>query len=142
MKVPDSEIKKIGTNREIESAELSLFRSGTEGFWGDRAKDIKGSVVKRLFEVHGITKDVGNIADLTYGKFKNLGFPYGPPANVDGKETYIGRIDDANRRVSFDITNVAKDWVNGGKNNGVIVKTAKVNGFELPYSQADVFLCA
>ncbi|HHT5776178.1 TPA: DUF6531 domain-containing protein [Listeria monocytogenes] len=139
VKVPDSEIKKIGTNREIESAELSLFRSGTEGFWGDRAKDSKGSVVKRLFEVHGITKDVGDIADLTYGKFKNLGFPYGPPANVDGKETYIGRIDDANRRVSFDITNVAKDWVNGGKNNGVIVKTAKVNAFELPYSQADVF---
>ncbi|WP_311772071.1 DUF6531 domain-containing protein [Listeria booriae] len=95
--------------------------------------------MKRLFEVHGITKDVGAIDDLTYGKFQSLGFPYGPPANVDGNETYIGRIDDANRRVSFDITNVAKDWVNGGKNNGVIVKTAKVNSFELPYSQADVF---
>lgn len=139
VKVPDSEIKKIGTNREIESAELSLFRSGTEGFWGDRAKDSSGKVIQRQFEAHGITKDVGAIDDLTYGKFQSLGFPYGPPANLDGNETYIGGIDDANRRVSFDITTAAKDWVNGGKNNGILVKTAKVNGFELPYSQADVF---
>lgn len=129
VKVPDSEIKKIGTNREIESAELSLFRSGTEGFWGDRAKDANGKIIKRQFEAHGITKDVGAIDDLTYGKFQSLGFPYGPPANLDGNETFIGGIDDANRRVSFDITTAAKDWVNGGKNNGILVKTAKVNGF-------------
>ncbi|WYJ98829.1 hypothetical protein DOK67_0003158 [Enterococcus sp. DIV0212c] len=139
IKIPDAELKKIGKGREIESANLSLFRTGAPGFWGDRAKDGSGKVVNRHFEVHGLTKDIGAFSKATYKGFSDEKFPYGPPANESGKETMIGGIDPNNRRVNFDITNLANDWINGGNNYGMIVKSNKVTSHELPYSTAEVF---
>ncbi|MBP2966694.1 hypothetical protein, partial [Acinetobacter baumannii] len=77
VKIPDSEIKKIGNNREVDEAYLSLYRMGTPGYWGDRAKDKNGKIIDRTYEVRGLTKDVGSINSLTYKKFSDLGFPIG-----------------------------------------------------------------
>ncbi|WP_288394140.1 RHS repeat-associated core domain-containing protein [uncultured Vagococcus sp.] len=140
VKIPDSEIKKIGNNREVDEAYLSLYRMGTPGYWGDRAKDKNGKIIDRTYEVRGLTKDVGSINSLTYKKFSDLGFPIGQLANKTGKaKTKVGQIKPNSRRYQFDITDLANEWIAGAKNYGLVFKPEKMGKNNLPYSQADIF---